>query len=80
MVAVLDQCDDDVSAGEALGEIQARLPGDGVVEHPVQQPHRAGKRNLIPHYEMTAAVFEQRERVGVAMRVVFGGQGERTRL
>jgi hypothetical protein len=76
VVAFLDKSDRDVPALEALGEAQAGLPGNGVVEHAVQQPHRASKRDLGARYEMTAAVFEQAKPIGVANRVVSRGQGD----
>jgi hypothetical protein len=80
VIAFLDEGDRDVPALEALGEVQASLPGNRVVEHAVQQPHRAGERDLVRHYEMTAAVFEQREPMCVAIRIVFRGQSYPARL
>ena len=73
----LDKNDHDVPAPEALGEAQARLPGNRVVEHAVQQAHRACKGDLGARYEMAAAVFEQAKPMGVANRVVLRGQGDR---
>ena len=39
VVAVLDQGDDDIAAGQALGEAQAQLPRHRFVAQPVQQPY-----------------------------------------
>src|SRR5271165_3177444 len=80
VVTFLDKSDRDVPAPEALGEAQACLPGNGVVEHAVQQPHRAYKRDFGAHHEMAPSVFEQSERMGVAIRIIPRGQRKRAGL
>ena len=71
MIPLLDEGHGDVPALELRSQAHARLPRNRIVEHAVQQPHRAGERDLVCHYEMAAAVFEQREPMSIAIRVEF---------